>query len=174
MANSSAKKQAVANTQALKIIHSVSLAVNIIFLASYFILKRPGSITPYLLCSLPAFLLQFQLERMGRPKYDTSKPGQKILISAGDDLSQEGLTEWFHDVLYLTWACDVLAPATGTNKVWYIYFAIPLYASYKIYMLLIAGRGGFLNSAKQSTAGPTQSNRQEKMEKKANKIKYTR
>lgn len=154
--------------QALKIIHSVSLAVNLFFLASFFLFKRPASFKPYLFCSLPAFLLQFQLERMGRPKYDA----KGVLVTAGDDLAQAGLTEWFHDVLYLTWACDLLAPITGSNKVWYLYLLIPTYASYKIYTLFIAGKGGLFNSAKQANAVPVQSKRQEKMERKANRVKY--
>lgn len=154
--------------------HAVSFAINLIFLLSHFILKRPSSLKPYILCSLPAFLLQFQLERMGRPKFKTTN-GVSTLINAGDDLSQAGLTEWFHDVLYLTWGCDLLAPLTGSNKVWYLYLAIPFYASYKIYSLFIAGKGGLFNSAKQpAPGGPTQSKRQEKMERNAGKVRYSK
>lgn len=172
MANTSAKKQAVANAHALKIMHFVSLAVNLLFLLSHFLLHRPASLKPYLVCSLPAFLLQFQLERMGRPKYDS----KDVLVSAGDDLAQEGLTEWFFDVLYVTWGCAVLAAVTGTNKVWYLYLAIPSYASYKVYTMFFAGKGGLLSTMKQQPEGaqgaPTQSKRQEKMEKK--RVKYMR
>lgn len=168
MANKSAKKQAIANAQTLKLLHAVSAGVNLFYLAVFFIFKRPGSIKPYLFCSLPAFLLQYQLERMGRPKFDA----KGTLVSAGDDLAQAGLTEWFHDVIYLTWICDVLAPITGSNKIWYLYFAIPIYASYKVYTLFIASKGGLFNSARQPQAAPVQSKRQEKMERNANKVRY--
>jgi hypothetical protein len=188
MANASAKKQAAANIKKLQELHTIAAIVNGLYLLAHFGLGRPrgGSIKPYLFCSLPAFLLQYQLERMGRPKYSSSSQSggtQRTLVSPGDDLAQAGLTEWFHDVIYLTWGCDILAPIFNTNKVWYLYLLIPLYASYKIYTLVFSGKGGGLfgallgnsgrgDAAADMSATPAQSKRQEKLEKRANKVKY--
>ncbi|CDO53215.1 hypothetical protein DV495_000230 [Geotrichum candidum] len=187
MANASAKKQAAANTKKLQELHTIAAIINGLYLLAHFVLGRPrgGSIKPYLFCSLPAFLLQYQLERMGRPKYSPLQPGssQQTLVSPGDDLAQAGLTEWFHDVIYVTWGCDILAPIFNTNKVWYLYLLIPLYASYKIYTLIFSGKGGGLlggllgnagrgDAAADMNAAPAQSKRQEKLEKRANKVKY--
>lgn len=188
MANASAKKQAASNTKKLQELHTIAVVINVLYLLAHFGLGRPrnSSIKPYLFCSLPAFLLQYQLERMGRPKYAPVQPGstQRTLVNPGDDLGQAGLTEWFHDIIYLTWGCDILAPIFNTNKVWYLYLLIPLYASYKIYGLVFSGKGGGLLGGLLGGAGrrgaadmdvaPTQSKRQEKLEKRANKVKYGR
>lgn len=168
MANSAAKKLAVANTNALKTLHLASLAVNLTFLLSYSVLHRPLSLKPYLFFSLPAFFLQYQLERAARPKYDSKHQ----LIRAGDDLSLPGMTEWFHDVIYVTWVCDILTILTASNKCWFLYLSIPSYATFKIYTKFFAGGR---SSPAGSTPTETKSKRQEKLEKRgAQRVKYTR
>lgn len=123
MANTAAKKQAVSNVKALKQLHIAAAVINGLFLACHFLFQRPASIKPYLVFSLPAFFLQYQLERIGRPKYDS----KGTLVKAGDDLSQKGLTEWFHDVIYVTWVCDVLVAIVGRNWVWYLYLSVSIF-----------------------------------------------
>lgn len=79
-----------------------------------------------------ALFLQFQLERMGRPKYDYSqvKSGSAsapTLVSPGDDLQSEGLVEWIHDAIYMTWICDILSVVFSSSKVWfYISQSLPM------------------------------------------------
>ncbi|VVT57948.1 uncharacterized protein SAPINGB_P005961 [Magnusiomyces paraingens] len=180
MANASAKKQAIANKAALKQMHLASLAVNGFVFLSFFVLHRPFSLKPFLLFSLPALLLQFQLERMGRPRYDTSQvppeargtpQGQGTLVYPGEDLAAEGLTEWLHDVIYVTWFCDILSVIFNSHKVWYLYLSIPIYASYKVYGLIIGAKGGLFNSAAHGDAAvPEMSKRQEKLQKKRQKL----
>lgn len=170
MANSAAKKQAQQNTIALKSLHISACIVNLFVIFGYMYLQRPYSLKPIIFFSIPALFLQLQLERMGRPKYDD----KGTLIRGGDDLSQPGMTEWFHDVIYLTWGCDVLAVLLNTNKVWYLILAVPGYAAFKIYTNFIkprTQRGG--NNDENSTAEPAKSKRQEKMAKRGN-VKYTR
>lgn len=166
MANAAAKKQAVSNVQALKTLHAISAVVNSLFIVSYFVLHRPNSIKPYIFLSLPAFFLEYQLERIGRPRYDT----KGSLISSGDDLSQEGLTEWFHDIIYVTWGCVVVVILTGSNKAWYFYSSIPGYVVYKVYTMFFSGNGGA--RSKGESEEETKSKRQEKLEKRGQRVKY--
>jgi SRP-independent targeting protein 2/TMEM208 len=160
MANAAAKKQAASNLHSLKILHVSSAIVNILFLFSHFILSRPNSIRPYLILSCPAFFLQYQLEKIGRPKFDI----KGSIVSAGSDLSQAGLTEWFHDVIYVTWACVAVSIIFG-NMAWYLYSVIPGYCAYKLYGMV----AGFRSGADQTgVAGGDEgkSKRQEKLEKR--------
>jgi hypothetical protein len=120
MANAAAKKQAAANVSSLRTLHIASLIINGVFILSYYVMHRPSSIKPYILFSLPAFFLQYQLERMGRPRYDD----KGSLVHAGEDLNQKGLIEWFHDIIYVTFLCDILVVITGRNRVWLLYFSV--------------------------------------------------
>lgn len=172
MANASAKKQAISNTNALKLMHLSSLGVNAFVILFHFLLKRPASLKPYFLFSIPAFLLQFQLERMGRPSYDA----KGSLIRSGDDLGASGITEWMHDVIYVTWGCAVLSAIFNTTKVWFLYLVIPLYASYKLYSFISAQSGGFFNTKREAPTPeqqqPAVSKRQEKLQKKKQKFSH--
>jgi hypothetical protein len=166
MANAAAKKQAASNIEQLKLLHTAFAVVNALFLLSHFLLSRPRSIKPYLLFSLPAFFLQYQLERIARPKYDS----KGSLIAAGEDLAQKGLTEWFQDVLYVTWGCVILVIITGSNKCFYLYLSIPIYASYMVYTTFIKGRTS--SAPEEEPTGQTQSKRQAKKERKNKNVRY--
>ncbi|KAK7206672.1 hypothetical protein BZA70DRAFT_288141 [Myxozyma melibiosi] len=134
MANASVKKRAVANAQALKSLHTYAGAINLVYLLSYFVLHRPASLKPFVIFSIPAWIIEYQLERIGRPKFN---PANGSLVSAGDDLHQAGLTEWLFDIVYVTLACDILAVIIGRSWVWFLYLVIPLYGSYMAYTSFI-------------------------------------
>lgn len=166
MANAAAKKQAVANIEQLKYLHIAFSIVNVLFLLSHFLLSRPKSLKQYLLFSVPALFLQYQLERLGRPKYDS----KGALASAGEDLNQKGMIEWFIDVIYVTWACDILVILTGSNYMWYLYLSIPIYASYMVYTTFIQ-KGQSPNPAGEAAA-EAQSKRQQKKDRQKKRTRY--
>lgn len=167
MANAAAKKQAASNLHALKILHFSGAIINILFFFSYFVFSRPKSLRPYLILSLPAFFLQYQLEKIGRPKYNE----KGSLISAGSDLSQAGLTEWFHDIIYVTWICVCVSIVFGSNKAWYLYSVIPGYFLYKAYGMIMGLRSG--GGPSENGGEGMKSKRQEKMEKRGGqRMKY--
>lgn len=170
MANASAKKQAAANLVALKQLHLSSLAVNGLFVLSYVFLGRPSSLRFYLFSCIPSFLLEMTLDRTGRPKYKHNANGILVLEKPGENLAAEGVTEWMHDVLYIFWLCDILTVAFNSYVAWWVALVIPLYASYKIYGLIIAAKGGLFNSAADDVQSPEVSKRQEKLQKKRQKF----
>ncbi|KAK9472013.1 uncharacterized protein V1510DRAFT_379556 [Dipodascopsis tothii] len=139
MANASSKKQATANVEALALLHKVSLALNTLYVLSYFFLSRPATIKPFLFLSLPAWIIETMLERMGRPKYAANGS----LVNPGENLAQAGLTEAMWDVVYVTFIIDVLAIVVGRNVVWWLYAVIPVYAGYKAFGLAspLLGKG---------------------------------
>lgn len=55
---------------------------------------------------------------MGSPK--TTANG--TLLSAGDDLSQAGLTQYMMDVVFVTWASQIFACVWG--KAWWLYASV--------------------------------------------------
>ncbi|KAK9460785.1 uncharacterized protein V1516DRAFT_677645 [Lipomyces oligophaga] len=134
MARGSSKKQAQANIEALKSLHISAAAINGLYLLSHFLLRRPSSIKPYIIFSLPAWIIEYQLERIGRPKFSSSNGS---LISAGEDLTQAGLTEWLFDIVYVTMIIDILAVVFGRSWVWFLYLVIPAYGSYMAYSSFI-------------------------------------
>lgn len=130
MAQKAKKDRAKSNAAALNNLHIGAAAVNGLFLAWHF-LFRSRSLLSYVLLSLPSFLCQFALERSGRPKFD---PATGALKSSGEDLAASGLTEYMWDVVWVTWACQVLVMLFG-NWFWLLWAVVPAYGAYKGYGL---------------------------------------
>ena len=139
MAQKAKKDLARANAQSLKTLHLVSLALNTTFLISSLVFRsahsRP-SLNLYLALSLPAFICELILERTGRPRRD---PATGALRSPGDDLAAPGLTEYLFDVVWVTWACVVLAMLFG-DRAWWLWAVVPAFGVWKGWGLLAAAR----------------------------------
>ena len=118
----------------------------------------------YFILSSPAFVIEFWLDRIGRPNITSN--GE--LKRSGEDLEAKGLTEYLWDVLYWSWGCIAVASIFG-NGAWWLWGAVPLYSLWLAYttfgsmrnMAGMAGQGG--SGANGET---TTSNRQKKMEKR--------
>lgn len=134
MASGSTKKLAVANTKTLNQLHLITLIINVISIFVIFVFKRPSSYKPWLILSIPSFIIEYNLEKSGRPKYVTEGSGVQKLIRSGDDIHQSGgLFEYFFDVVYLTWGFNILMIVIGSNKIWWLYLIIPGFVIYKLY-----------------------------------------
>jgi len=73
----------------------------------------------YLLSASLATWLQFQLEFVGRPKFDV----KGAVLDPGSDLAQLGMTEYMFDVLYVTWGIQLLVAFT-TTWAWWLYLSV--------------------------------------------------
>lgn len=135
MAQKAKKDRAKSNSSALNTLHIGSLTVNVLFLLSHF-LFRPRSLVTYGLFATPSFICQYVLEISGRPKYDAATGALK---TAGEDLSNAGLTEYMFDVIWVTWACTVVVMLFG-NWGWFLWAIVPAYGVYLGKGLLGMGR----------------------------------
>lgn len=177
MAGAAEKKQAQRNLETLSSVHKLSGIINIIVIIFIFFLKRPTNGKKYyFLFSIPAFICEYVVEKIGRPKYSFNEDGYKILIKAGDDLQQAGLTEYMFDIIYLTLLIDILMIVFGSMKVWILLLIIPIYACWKLKNIISAVLGLFLPNWRSkkgdenvSTPVETKSKRQQKLEKRAAK-----
>lgn len=84
--------------------------------------RTRSHITLYALTSLPSLFLTFQLVSMGSPRLSPTG----ALLSAGDDLSQAGLTQYMMDIVFVTWAAQILACAW--SRAWWIYASVRVHA----------------------------------------------
>ncbi|EJD53856.1 DUF788-domain-containing protein [Auricularia subglabra TFB-10046 SS5] len=171
MANASAKKTAAQNEAALRNLRIGMLVAYALAVVLRLLLRRTtkGGLILAASTAGPSLAVYRFLVRAGTPRRDAS--GE--LISSGDDLSQAGVIEWAHDVLYVTWGCQVGSALLG-EWFWYLYLAIPVYAIYKLWsfaapMLGIGGGGGPALPAQEEAAAANQptSKRQEKLKKRA-------
>ena len=64
---------------------------------------------------MPALIIEFWLERIGRPSY---VPQTTELRRSGEDLEAKGLTEYMWDVLYWSWGCVAVAAVLGDRAWW--------------------------------------------------------
>lgn len=135
MAQKAKKDRAKSNIEALKNLHLGAVVVNVLFLSWHFLFKS-RSLWAYALLSAPSFICQFTLEKAGRPSYE---PSTGALRNAGEDMTAPGLTEYMWDVIWVTWACQILVMLFG-NWLWLIWAVVPAYGAYKGYGLLGAAR----------------------------------
>lgn len=151
--------------------HIISLLVYGLFLLIHFFVSSRNLLLWFLL-SLPALIIESWFERSSRPTY---LDGGRELKRAGEDLAAKGLTEWMWDVLYWTWACEVLVALFG-NWLWWAYLAVPAYSAYLAFTTFTGARKGLagLGGAGDSGAPAAgQSKRQAKMEKRGGqKVSY--
>jgi hypothetical protein len=146
--------------------HLISLGINTLFFLIHFVFSS-RSLVAWFILNLPALLIEFWFERIGRPTHDNGD-----LKRSGEDLEAKGLTEWMWDITYWTWFCVVLAALVG-NKAWYAWAAVPAYSAWLAFTTFtgarkgLAGMGGVPTEAEGASTGPAgQSKRQAKMEKR--------
>ncbi|KHO00686.1 DUF788 domain-containing protein [Metarhizium album ARSEF 1941] len=135
MAQKAKKDRARSNSSALNTLHVGSLTVNVLFLLSH-CLFRPRSLVAYGFFLTPSIICEYVLEMSGRPKYDATTGA---LRTAGEDLSNPGLTEYMFDVVWVTWASTIVVILFG-NWGWLLWTVVPAYGVYLGSGLLGLGR----------------------------------
>ncbi|OAA38577.1 DUF788 domain-containing protein [Metarhizium rileyi] len=125
MAQKAKKDRAKSNSSALNTLHIGSLTVNVLFLLSHFLL-RSHSLVAYGLFLTPSIICEYVLEISGRPKYDAATGA---LRTAGEDLSNPGLTEYLFDLVWVTWASTIAVMLFG-NWGWLLWAVVPAYGVY--------------------------------------------
>lgn len=184
MAGASEKKRAIRNIETLFSVHKLSLIVNAVCILCLFLLKRPSFGKKwYFIYSVPAWGCQYVVERTGRPTYEIDGEGRRVLVRAGEDLQQPGLTEYMFDVIYLTLGIDVLMCVFGSMKVYYLLLLIPGYAAWRLrgvasmVLGMVLPRRGATAGAMEGVhdgGNDGKSKRQLKMEKRAAKGQQVR
>lgn len=159
MAQKAKKDRAKSNAAALNNLHLSAAVVNGLFLAWHFLFKS-RSLLVYVLLSLPSFICQFTLEKAGRPSFDATTGALK---SSGEDLAARGLTEYMWDVVWVTWACQVLVMLFG-NWFWILWTIVPAYGAYQGYGLLgQAKQMAGMQAAQGQEAAPAGNRKQRRM-----------
>lgn len=178
MAGASDKKLAKTNEETLKSIHTLSIVITVLALAVRLVFHRPSAgLFRFFIFSTPAWVTQYMLEQMSRPLYETNADGYRVLVKPGSDLSQEGLTEYMVDLVYLTLVIHLINMLFGTNHGWWLLSFVPLMALYQtrwLWSRFLPSLGAFSKSKRQTeaaaaSAAPAKSKRQAKLEKKQKK-----
>ena len=125
----------------------------------------------WVLLSLPAWVVEFWLEKIGRPTY--AENGE--LKRSGEDLEAKGLTDFMWDLVYWTWACITAAAVVG-DKAWWMYAVVPVYSVWVASTTIMGMRKGMAGqgdaSAQEADAGGD-SKRQKKLGKRGGqKVQY--
>lgn len=107
------KQLARANTATLNRTHAITLGLHIIFIL-YRLLFRGGSWWKYFFLSAPSVVIEYYLERLGRPSYTPTDE----LRSPGEDMEAKGVTEYLWDIVYVTWCVLGLVGIAGEWAWW--------------------------------------------------------
>ncbi|PGH23629.1 hypothetical protein AJ80_02235 [Polytolypa hystricis UAMH7299] len=172
MARKATKTLAARNTTLLLRTHLITLTLHTLFLTLSFLISR-RSLTPYILLTSPTLLIEFYLDRLGRPRYNPDG----TLRSAGEDLDARGLTEFLWDVLYWTWGCMGVVCVFG-DRAWWLWVAVPGYSAWLGYKTFMGFRSGGMMGmdagagVAEGGGGVGESKRQKKMEKRGQRVKY--
>ena len=128
----------------------------------------------WVLLSLPAWVVEFWLEKHGRPTYVPKGELKKT----GEALEAKGLTDFMWDLMYWTWACIAAAAMVG-DKAWWMYVVVPVYSVWMASTTVIGMRNGMAGMAgqgdgsAQGTDAGGDSKRQKKLEKRGGqKVQY--
>ncbi|KAJ5733509.1 hypothetical protein N7493_002295 [Penicillium malachiteum] len=170
MAQKAAKTLATRNSAVLTRTHLISAALHILFLFLHQIFHRPRSLKPYFLLAVPTLVIEYYLDRVGRPRYNEDGS----LRSAGEDLNATGLTEYMWDILYWTQGC-ILAVCIFNDRAWWLWAVVPLYSVYLAYTTVMGVKKGFAgmgggNRAEGDYEG-AKSKREMKKEKRGDRVK---
>ncbi|KAL4785523.1 hypothetical protein BJX76DRAFT_180476 [Aspergillus varians] len=165
MAQKASKTLAARNTSLLLRTHLITLLLHGFHLFLHFTFNRPRALKPYYLLALPTIIIEFYLDRIGRPTY----AADGSLRSPGEDLGAAGLTEYMWDILYWTWGCIGAACVFG-GRAWWLWIVVPLYTVYLAYSTFtgmksgLTGLGAGVGDTGEATGA--ESKRQKKMEKR--------
>lgn len=149
--------------------HLISALLHALFLALHFMFQRPRSLKPYLILAVPTLLIEFYLDRVGRPTYN----GDGSLRSAGEDLNATGLTEYMWDVLYWTQGC-IVAVCLFNDRAWWLWAVVPVYSIYLAYTTVMGVKKGFSGMGGGNAGGEDEdpkSKRELKKEKRGDRVK---
>ncbi|BCS26357.1 SND2/TMEM208 family protein [Aspergillus puulaauensis] len=169
MAQKASKTLAARNTSVLLRTHLITLALHALHLTLHFTFNRPRALKPYYLLALPTLVIEFYLDRIGRPTYSADG----ALRSPGEDLGAAGLTEFMWDILYWTWGC-IGATCVFGGRAWWLWIVVPLYSVYLAYSTFTGmksglsgfGGGGGAGGDGEGAGTGAESKRQRKMEKR--------
>ncbi|KAL2872616.1 SND2/TMEM208 family protein [Aspergillus lucknowensis] len=165
MAQKAAKTLAARNSSVLLRTHLITLALHALHLLLHFTFNRPRSLKYYYILAIPTLLIEFYLDRIGRPRHN---PADGSLRSPGEDLGAAGLTEYMWDVLYWTWGC-IGAVCLFGDRAWWLWVVVPSYSvwlAYSTFTGMRSGLAGFGGGDGQGGAEGAESKRQKKMEKR--------
>lgn len=179
------KSLARTNLATLKRTHLTTLCLHALFIL-YRLVFRRGSVTKYILLSLPALAIELYLDKLGRPVYSkassSSSPGE--LLRPGEDLAAAGVTEYLWDVVYVTWIVLGLVGIAG-EWAWWVGLIVPLYGAYLAWGLYKGFTGGSVPgmpqmmgegaaAAAEGGEAGSKSRRQQKMEGRGaqQKVRY--
>ena len=128
----------------------------------------------WVLLSLPAWIVEFWLEKIGRPTY--AENGE--LKKSGEDLEAKGLTDFMWDLMYWTWACIAGAAVVG-DQAWWMYAVVPVYSVWVASTTVMGMRKGMAGMAGQDDGSAQAANnsgdskRQKRLEKRGGqKVQY--
>ncbi|KAL2832848.1 hypothetical protein BDW59DRAFT_156995 [Aspergillus cavernicola] len=165
MAQKASKTLAARNSSVLLRTHLITLALHILHLTLHLTFTRPRSLKYYYILALPTLVIEFYLDRIGRPTYTADG---STIRSPGEDLGAAGLTEYMWDVLYWTWGCIGAVSVFG-DRGWWLWLVIPAYSvwlAYSTFTGMRSGLAGFGAGEEQGAGTGAESKRQKKMEKR--------
>ena len=173
-----AKQLAARNITKLNQAHLITLGNNVFFLLMRLLVYRSkytrSTLLLWVLLSFPAWVVEFWLEKIGRPTY--AENGE--LKKSGEDLEAKGLTDFMWDLMYWTWACITAAALVG-DKAWWMYAVVPAYSTWIAATTVMgmrkgmAGMAGQRDDISQGADAGGDSKRQKKLEKRGGqKMQY--
>ncbi|KAL1964959.1 hypothetical protein VTN77DRAFT_6159 [Rasamsonia byssochlamydoides] len=165
MAQKAAKSLASRNSSLLLRTHLITLSLHTTFLLLHWLFNRPRSLLPYFIFTFPTLAIEFYLDRLGRPRFNSDG----TLRSPGEDLGASGLTEYMWDVLYWTWGCMGAVCLFG-DRAWWLWIVVPLYSVWLAWTTFAGMRSGLAGMGGAGDA--PESKRQKKLEKRGQRVQY--
>eukprot|EP00250_Pteridium_aquilinum_P029110 c3852_g1_i1 orf=176-700(+) len=170
MANQAAKKRRDENVRHIRFLQRLILASNAIFVVVRLLILHSSFTWKHwigLLVTSGAYKLIYdQLAGMAKATFDEN--GE--LVDGGFDMTQGGLCSYLHDVLYIT--VFVQLTSIVSDKFWFVYLVIPIFALYKLWKLVL--HPYIFQSSSEEAEDEKAKRKREKMERKAARPKFAK
>eukprot|EP00245_Coleochaete_scutata_P000129 TRINITY_DN10138_c0_g1_i1.p1 TRINITY_DN10138_c0_g1~~TRINITY_DN10138_c0_g1_i1.p1 ORF type:complete len:176 (+),score=28.86 TRINITY_DN10138_c0_g1_i1:52-579(+) len=171
MANQGAKKRKEENERQIKFLLYVILGATAWFVLGRMVLFWSSTSWRHwfaLALASTSYKLCFdQLSYMATASYDD----QGELTDGGYDLKMGGMSEYLHDIIYIT--AFIQFASVFSDYVWLLYLVIPAFAAYKIWQSILYP---YFFGGQEADAPESEKERKkrEKLEKKAGRPKFSK
>lgn len=130
------KKLAESNVQVLRNTYITTAVIYVVTLFGVIFLRRPVNFVPFIYFQIPVAFCLLLIKLSGTPVYfpNPKNPKQLKLVRAGEDLRTDWIIQYYFDCLYITYFLNIAMIIFNTNKVWYAYSIVPVFAVYLMAM----------------------------------------
>ncbi|CAM6098723.1 unnamed protein product [Calypogeia fissa] len=168
MANQGAKKRLAENKRHVKKLALIVIGANVIYILVRMVLFSTSTSWKHFIGMSFTSAVYYVTYEWLKDLANGSVDDDGELVDGGADMNAGGTTGYVHDILYIT--SFVQVASVISDKFWYTYLVIPMFAFYKLWQLVLYPY--FFLSQQEEPENEESRKKREKAERKASRPKF--